>query len=47
MRKDDVTHPDDIAGDDEAIRELIEGQRDTFQREKRYFRADGQSSGRG
>ncbi|MGZ4664986.1 MAG: diguanylate cyclase domain-containing protein [Frankiaceae bacterium] len=42
MRKDDVTHPDDIAGDDEAIRELTAGQRDTYQREKRYFRADGQ-----
>jgi PAS domain S-box-containing protein len=35
------THPDDAAGDWEFYRELMEGERDHFQIEKRFFRKDG------
>jgi len=37
----DVTHPDDIARDDELYAELLAGTREATDREKRYLHADG------
>ena len=37
----DLTHPDDLAMDEELLRETLEGARTTYQMEKRYLRADG------
>jgi PAS domain S-box/PAS domain S-box/diguanylate cyclase (GGDEF) domain len=37
----DITHPDDLPKDFNALQEMIEGGRDRFQTEKRYFHADG------
>ena len=38
---DDITHPDDVAGDNELNRELLAGTRESFARDKRYLHADG------
>ncbi len=37
----DITHPDDLPTDVEALREMLDGVRDRFQTEKRYIHADG------
>jgi PAS domain S-box-containing protein len=37
----DFTHPDDVSADWELFEELIAGDRDNYQLEKRYFRKDG------
>ena len=37
----DITHPDDLPKDFNALQEMIEGVRDRFQTEKRYVHADG------
>jgi PAS domain S-box-containing protein len=37
----DITHPDDIAGDLEIIRGLLAGEAQMYQREKRYIHKDG------
>jgi diguanylate cyclase (GGDEF)-like protein/PAS domain S-box-containing protein len=37
----DITHPDDLPKDIHALQEMLEGTRDRFQTEKRYFHADG------
>ncbi len=37
----DITHPDDLPKDINALQEMVEGLRDRFQTEKRYFHADG------
>jgi diguanylate cyclase (GGDEF)-like protein/PAS domain S-box-containing protein len=37
----DITHPEDLPKDVEALQEMIEGRRDRFQTEKRYLHADG------
>jgi diguanylate cyclase (GGDEF)-like protein/PAS domain S-box-containing protein len=37
----DITHPDDLPKDIHALQEMIDGQRDRFQTEKRYFHAEG------
>jgi diguanylate cyclase (GGDEF)-like protein/PAS domain S-box-containing protein len=37
----DITHPDDVATDLGALRELIEGKRPSYRTEKRYLHADG------
>lgn len=37
----DVTHPDDRAGDAEAVRRVADGRADSWSREKRYVRKDG------
>ncbi|MGZ6646160.1 MAG: PAS domain S-box protein [Solirubrobacteraceae bacterium] len=36
-----ITHPDDIAADESALRELASGARSEYAREKRYVRPDG------
>ncbi|NJN93076.1 MAG: PAS domain S-box protein [Anaerolineales bacterium] len=41
MRYTDFTHPDDTIADQELYQELITGQRDYYQLEKRYFHRDG------
>ena len=41
MLASDFTHPDDAASDWELYREMMEGQRDHFQIEKRFYRKDG------
>ena len=38
----DITHPDDLAESHQLVAEIVNGQREAFQREKRYFHADGQ-----
>ena len=38
----DYTHPDDARGDWDLFNELVEGKRDQYQIEKRFFRKDGQ-----
>ncbi|MEP7019004.1 MAG: EAL domain-containing protein [Pseudonocardiales bacterium] len=38
----EVTHPDDVRSSVDMFAELIAGQRDSYQLEKRYIRADGQ-----
>ncbi|TWI67305.1 PAS domain S-box-containing protein/diguanylate cyclase (GGDEF)-like protein [Pseudoduganella lurida] len=37
----DITHPDDVAGDTAALRELVAGRITQFERQKRYIRKDG------
>jgi diguanylate cyclase (GGDEF)-like protein/PAS domain S-box-containing protein len=37
----DITHPDDLPKDLNALQEMLDGVRDRFQTEKRYFHADG------
>jgi diguanylate cyclase (GGDEF)-like protein/PAS domain S-box-containing protein len=37
----DITHPDDVARDNELHGELLAGTRETFEQEKRYLHADG------
>jgi PAS domain S-box-containing protein len=37
----DITHPDDMASSRECIRALLEGERQTYQLEKRYLHRDG------
>ena len=37
----DITHPDDLPKDFNALQEMIDGVRDRFQTEKRYIHADG------
>lgn len=37
----DITHPDDLDIDLGLLRELVEGKRDHYQMEKRYFHKDG------
>lgn len=41
MNMRDVTHPDDLQQNLDALRELIEGTRDGYQGEKRYLHRDG------
>lgn len=38
----DITHPEDLDSDLELLNELIRGERDHYQMEKRYFNKDGQ-----
>jgi diguanylate cyclase (GGDEF)-like protein/PAS domain S-box-containing protein len=38
----DVTHPDDVDADLEALRQLVDGDRQRYVSEKRYLRADGE-----
>jgi diguanylate cyclase (GGDEF)-like protein/PAS domain S-box-containing protein len=38
----DITHPDDLDGDLEALRQLRDGERRRYVTEKRYLRADGE-----
>ena len=38
----DITHPDDLEADLDFLQECIDGLRDTYQIEKRYFRKDGE-----
>ncbi|MBV9310289.1 MAG: diguanylate cyclase [Solirubrobacterales bacterium] len=38
----DLTPPDDVAGDLEALNDLVSGKRDTYHAEKRYVRANGE-----
>jgi PAS domain S-box-containing protein len=37
----EVTHPDDVAADNRAIRQLASGERHEYVRDKRYLRKDG------
>ena len=37
----DITHPDDLEVDLDLLQETLDGKRDTFQLDKRYFRKDG------
>ncbi len=37
-----ITHPEDVAGDAERIRAVLEGEAETFQNEKRYLHASGE-----
>ncbi len=37
----DITHPDDLEADWALVRQLLEGERDTYSLEKRYFTKDG------
>jgi diguanylate cyclase (GGDEF)-like protein/PAS domain S-box-containing protein len=37
----EITHPDDLPKDTQALQEMVEGVRDRFQTEKRYFHAEG------
>jgi diguanylate cyclase (GGDEF)-like protein/PAS domain S-box-containing protein len=37
----DITHPDDLEGDMQAVQEAIASRADRYQREKRYVRPDG------
>jgi diguanylate cyclase (GGDEF)-like protein/PAS domain S-box-containing protein len=41
MGFEDITHPDDLPKDFNALQEMIEGVRDRFQTEKRYIHAEG------
>lgn len=38
----DITHPDDLAADNEHMRNLLRGEYETYSMEKRYFRKDGE-----
>jgi diguanylate cyclase (GGDEF)-like protein/PAS domain S-box-containing protein len=40
LKFSDITHPDDLEADWALVRELLEGQRDTYSLEKRYFTKD-------
>ncbi|HXG63937.1 MAG TPA: PAS domain S-box protein, partial [Blastocatellia bacterium] len=37
-----ITHPDDLAADLEYVRQMLAGERSTYQMEKRYFHKSGQ-----
>src|SRR5262245_18349605 len=37
----DLTHPDDLAADLVQVRRVLDGEIDTYDMEKRYFRKDG------
>jgi PAS domain S-box-containing protein len=37
----DITHPEDIDGDKKTQQQLLQGEQDTIQREKRYIHRDG------
>ncbi|HEY5189728.1 MAG TPA: PAS domain S-box protein, partial [Solirubrobacteraceae bacterium] len=37
----DVTHPDDVGGDNEFVADALAGQRESLEREKRYVHKDG------
>jgi PAS domain S-box-containing protein len=37
----DITHPDDLDADLAHVQELIDGERETYQMEKRYFTKQG------
>ena len=39
----DITHPDDLADNLGYVQDLIDGRRQTFSREKRYIRANGET----
>jgi diguanylate cyclase (GGDEF)-like protein/PAS domain S-box-containing protein len=41
LKFSDVTHPHDLDADWALVRELLEGERDTYSLEKRYFTKDG------
>ncbi|MHA2191106.1 MAG: PAS domain S-box protein [Candidatus Thorarchaeota archaeon] len=41
MRISDFTHPEDAAIDHSLFKEIIEGERESYQMEKRYIRKDG------
>jgi two-component system NtrC family sensor kinase len=43
MRFADFTHPDDVGADMALLRELVAGERDAYQMEKRYVRKDGET----
>ncbi len=43
MSMQDLTHPDDVAGNVAAFTELVQGRRRSFTIEKRYLRPDGTS----
>lgn len=38
----DITHPDDLATDQQSMNEFLSGERRTYQTEKRYVRSDGE-----
>lgn len=38
----DITHPDDLDADLNQVRRMLDGEIETYQMEKRYFRKDGQ-----
>ena len=40
-RLQDITHPDDVAGDLEIMRGLLAGEAQMYQREKRYINKNG------
>ena len=40
----DITHPDDLEADLELVRQVIAGERRSYQMEKRYLRADGEQA---
>ncbi|MFL5867688.1 MAG: putative bifunctional diguanylate cyclase/phosphodiesterase, partial [Thermoleophilaceae bacterium] len=42
-RFQDITHPDDLGSDLEAFRRLKHGELDSYETEKRYVRADGET----
>jgi PAS domain S-box-containing protein len=42
LRVQDLTYPDDVRKEQEAIAELVAGRSSSYALEKRYFRADGQ-----
>lgn len=39
----DITHPDDLETDLDLLHECVDGKRNTYQIEKRYFRKDGET----
>ncbi len=41
MRYQDITHPDDLAEDAHLVEQLLAGEIETYQREKRYFHRSG------
>jgi PAS domain S-box-containing protein len=41
MRYQDITHPDDLAGDLDRTRQIERGEVESYTREKRYLRKDG------
>lgn len=41
MTFQEITHPDDLAADLEFVQQTLEGSRQTYQMEKRYFHKDG------
>ena len=41
LPRQSITHPDDLAGDDQSVRELLAGKSKSFAREKRFLHAAG------